>query len=313
MSLNKTTSKQKIPLDDLLALLKPSSIRASINGNFLIAQHHNYKVQLEVITPKIRQSENGLIKAVILITSEIPTQLLSIFEESLIKNLSTFNRFASLGSLIKNDKVCIASRLTIYEDENAWETLHLPVLLFTIVGGSEAILGKISKGISGEPPKRTKSQWSNNNFLQVEKLLSQICICTSSDLSLTAQFALENEKVGAGLRNHKTALFRMLGNQPHPVLGDGLLNILEMPHQVSGQNNLYKVCNELNKMEINTFDLPPHFGAWCPGSIENNPAYVSFYPNAMHTISGITVNSAIWAVNRAEYASKFLETLGYKV
>jgi hypothetical protein len=65
-------------------------------------------------------------------------------------------------------------------------------------------------------------------------------------------------------------------------------------------------------MEMAAHDLPPHFGAWCPGRLGNNPAYVTFLPNAMHSVGDIAVNAAFWALNRAEYANSMLASLGVK-
>ena len=44
----------------------------------------------------------------------------------------------------------VGSRLTIYEAEDAWRTLHLPLILFTIIGGAEAILGGMRRTFSNE-------------------------------------------------------------------------------------------------------------------------------------------------------------------
>ena len=59
-------------------------------------------------------------------------------------------------------------------------------------------------------------------------------------------------------------------------------------------------------------DLPPHFGAWCPGRLGNNPSYVTFLPNALHSAPGIAVNTAFWAMNRAQWANAMLASLGVR-
>jgi hypothetical protein len=65
-------------------------------------------------------------------------------------------------------------------------------------------------------------------------------------------------------------------------------------------------------MEMAADDLPPHFGSWCEGKLGNNAAYVSFFPNAMHSTSGIAVNAAFWAINRARWANAMLASLGVR-
>jgi hypothetical protein len=58
-------------------------------------------------------------------------------------------------------------------------------------------------------------------------------------------------------------------------------------------------------------DLPPHFGAWCEGKLGNNPAYVSFLPNALHKVPGVAVNTAFWAMRRASWAMVVIPRLPY--
>jgi hypothetical protein len=70
------------------------------------------------------------------------------------------------------------------------------------------------------------------------------------------------------------------------------------------------ILNQLNQMEMAPDDLPPHFGAWCKGNLDNNPAYVAFFPNVMHAVEGIALNASIWALHRAELANAALASLG---
>jgi len=44
----------------------------------------------------------------------------------------------------------------------------------------------------------------------------------------------------------------------------------------------------------------------------NNPAYVSFLPNAMRGVSGIATNVSIWVLDRARWASAMLASLGVR-
>jgi len=101
-----------------------------------------------------------------------------------------------------------------------------------------------------------------------------------------------------------------MADQPHPELGGGLFCLLQMPHQVRDEERLQKICLQLNKMEMAAQDLPPHFGAWCPGKLGNNPAYVMFIPNALRSAEGIAVNAGFWAMNRAQWANAMLASLG---
>ena len=59
-------------------------------------------------------------------------------------------------------------------------------------------------------------------------------------------------------------------------------------------------------------DLPPHFDAWCPGTLGNNPAYVSARRNLRCAASVIAVHAALWATNGAMWANAMLASLGVR-
>jgi hypothetical protein len=83
-----------------------------------------------------------------------------------------------------------------------------------------------------------------------------------------------------------------------------------MLQRLRNEKRLQQVCVQLNNMEMAADDLPPHSGAWCKGKLGNNAAYVSFFPNPLHSTSGIAVNMAPWAINRAQWANAKLASLG---
>jgi hypothetical protein len=302
-----------VALGDLLLMLQPTSIKASIEGNALIARHEHYKIRIEVVAPENRESENGPIRAVVRMITELPKPFLELFKGKEAETTASFNSFAALGALTSDrGKVFIGSRLTIYEAEDAWRTLQLPLLMFTTICGTEAILGGIRRTFTNEGSRDGDSQWSEGDMAQVEHLLSKLCVCTAGGLGLTAEFGLTEGAVSAAVGDHKTALFQLMADQPHPELGGGLFCLLQMPHQLQDEKRLQQVCMQLNNMEMAAHDLPPHFGAWCPGKMGDNPAYVSFFPNALHSVSGIGVNTAFWAMNRAQWANAMLASLGVR-
>jgi hypothetical protein len=75
-----------------------------------------------------------------------------------------------------------------------------------------------------------------------------------------------------------------------------------MPHEIADKAKLDRVISELNRIEMQGNDLPPHFGAWCRGTRDNNPAYISFLPNPLHSTNGIALNMSFWAMSRAQIA-----------
>jgi hypothetical protein len=300
-----------VPLGELEALLAPTSIKTTRKDNALLARHEHYTLRIEVVPPEARESENGPIRAVVRIIAELPKPLLALFQGGVPETTAAFNAFAALGALYSDrDVVHIGSRLTIYEVEDSWQSLHLPLLLFTTICGTEAILGGIRRAMAGDDPNSGSSAWTEDDFEQAQSFLSPLCLCTTGGLGLTAEFGLAADAISAAAGDHQTALFQLLADQPHPELGGGLFCLLQMPHQVSDPARLQKICLQLNSMEMAAHDLPPHFGAWCPGTLGNNPSYISFLPNPLHEASGIAVNMSFWAINRAQWANAMLASLG---
>ncbi|MBC7548723.1 MAG: hypothetical protein H7224_08820 [Polaromonas sp.] len=302
-----------VPINDLLLMLTPTSIRATRLGNALIARHEHYTIRIEVVPPESRESVNGAIRAVVRMVTELPKPLVDLFQGKEAELSAAFNAFAALGALYSDKGIVrIGSRLTIYEEEDAWRTLHLPLLMYTAICSVEAILGGIKRTFTKTAPRSGASIWTAGHFEQVNQYLSDICFCTTSNLEFNCEFGLSEGTLSAAVWNQKTALFQMMADQPHPELGGGLFCILQMPHQMDDQKRLQRVCMQLNNMEMAAHDLPPHFGAWCPGNLGNNPAYIGFYPNSMCAVEGVAVNSAFWAMRRAEWANAILPALGVR-
>jgi len=296
-----------VPLGDLLLMLQPTSIKASLKSGTLTARHEHYTTHIRVVEPEKRETEDRPIEAVVRVTTELPKQLLQFF----MKPGATvaMNKFAALGALFSDrGSVYVGSRLTIYEAENAWPTLHLPLLLFTTICGVEAILGAVRRSMNNQDYSGGTSDWTESDFAQVENSLSRFCVCSTGALGFTAEFGLSEGAISAAA-GHRTALFRLKADQPHPELGGGLFCVLEIPYLFRNDQRLREVCEQLNNMEMAAGDLPPHFGAWCEGSAGHNPAYISFFPNALHRVSGIALNAAYWAANRTQWANQVIPSL----
>jgi hypothetical protein len=298
-----------VPLDDLQKAINQTNLRASRDGNSLIVQNENLITRLDVVRPSNPECGDGTIKAVVQIRTELPKEISDSFL-SRPQFAGTINAMATLGALtIEKDRCFIGSRLTIYEQENAWN-VHFGLLLFGVIGAADSFLGSLRTVFSGEKAVHGASAWTEQDLSLVESQLSRICACTTGGLGLTAEFSLREGEVSAAYRDHRTALWRIFADQPHPAMGGGLFCILELPHRVVGESRIDTVLNHLNQMEMAPGDLPPHFGAWCQGNLGNNPAYVAFFPNFMQAIDGIALNASIWALHRAEWANATLHSLG---
>jgi hypothetical protein len=301
-----------VPLDDLQKAINQTSLKASRDGNSLIVQNENLITRIDVVPPAKRECGDANIKAVVQIKREVPKEVAGVFFTDL-GLVARFNAMATLGALtVEKDGCFIGSRLTIYEQENAWK-LHFGILLFTIILASDSFLGAVRRVFTKEKPWKGPSAWTAQDLNLVESYLSKICVCTTGGLRLAAEFSLGSSNGSAALGGHHTALWRIFADQPHPALGGGLLCLLELPHRIVDESRVDPILNQLNKMEMAPNDLPAHFGAWCRGNLGNNPAYVALFPNVMHSVEGIALNASIWALHRAEWANAALASLGVQL
>ena len=300
-----------IPLDNLRDALEAVDVQTTRRGNELIAQVGHCSTRIEVLPPALRDSANGPIKAVIQVVTDLPAPLLPIFQGREASAMAAFNAFASLGALYREGTALrIGSRLTVYEVEDVWDALHLPLLVASTLYGSAAVFGGIRRVMTNEASHKGRSRWTAQDFMGAQRYLDQRCVCTADGLGFTAEFGLAGGTGTAMAGDTKTALFQLLADEPHLELGGGLFCLLQMPHRVADTQRLQRLCNQLNHMEMAPHDLPPHLGAWCPGRLGSNPAYVSFLPNELHELPGLAVNTVCWVLHRAQWADALLASLG---
>jgi hypothetical protein len=135
-----------VPLDDLEKAISQTNLKASRDGGSLIVRHRNLVTRIDVVAPAKRECGDATIKAVVQIKTELPKEIVTGF--SIGPQLAgTFNGMATLGALtIEKDRCFIGSRLTIYEQENAWN-LHFALLLFATIGAADSFFGSIRIGL----------------------------------------------------------------------------------------------------------------------------------------------------------------------
>ena len=158
-------SPRGVPLDDLQRLLSTTTLKISRDAESLIAEHETAVTKLEVIPPPRDEVSKDPIQAVVQITTELPRNL----PRSLLtpEFLMTLNQAAALGALtVERDRCFVGSRLTVFEQERAWN-LYLPFLLFTVVSGSDSHLGAIQTMFGNREAKRGESAWTVEDFSYV--------------------------------------------------------------------------------------------------------------------------------------------------
>ena len=142
-----------VPLSDLREILKHSGVDVlQEKDGSLVIDHGAYKTHVRVVAPIERSSPNAVVSSVVQIKTVLPPQIQSLFPTDGL--LLAGNKMASLSALTRSSAgAMIGSRLTIYENEDAWRTLHLPLLLFATLLGPNAILGGLRRVFAKEEPR----------------------------------------------------------------------------------------------------------------------------------------------------------------
>jgi len=297
-----------VPLDQVENALRYTSLRASRVGDVLVVQNERLITKVFAVPPANADAGDARIQAVVKVETEVPPSIVSQIR-AMPRLAEMANRYASMGSLImEDDRAYIGSRVTIYEKFDAW-SIHIRLLLSSITSAAPGIFGAMSRSLSQKPAETRESAWHEDEFADTEETFRKLCVCTSGGLGFTAEFGLRMGQTSAVMGHGKTALWQVMGDQPHPELGGGLFCLLRMPHTIRDEPELSQVVNRLNQMEMEPHDLPPHFGAWCPGTAGKNPAYIAFLSNAMHEISGLMNHLTHWAMFRAQIADVMLASI----
>jgi hypothetical protein len=254
-----------VPLDDLQHLLSTTTLKVSRDADCLIAEHETTTTRLTVIPPAPGDVSKDKISAVVQIITDLPES----FPRSILtpESIMTLNRMAVLGALIvDNERPLIGSRLTVFENEASWN-LYVPFLLFATIAGSDSHLEAIQTAMGMRQPQTGESAWTTDDFTALDAALSDVCVCTRGELSLTAEIGLRPNAVSATFGDHMTALLQIDARTPHPALGGGLLCLLHMPHLVSA-DRLPLIIQDLNRREMSPQDQPPHFAPGAKAALE---------------------------------------------
>jgi hypothetical protein len=166
-----------VPLDDLQKATNHTNLKASRDGNSLVVQNANLKTRVDVVRSPNPECGDATIKAVVQIKTELPKEIGTIFL-SRPQFAGTINAMTTLGALtIEKDRCFIGSRLTIYEQENAWN-VHFGLLLFSVIGAADSFLGSLRTVLNGEEALKGTSAWTEQDLSLVQSHLSRICVCT---------------------------------------------------------------------------------------------------------------------------------------
>ncbi|MDA8349779.1 MAG: hypothetical protein M0038_13430 [Pseudomonadota bacterium] len=297
-------------LDGLAVAFSATDFALTREPGSLLAKQGSISTRIWMVSGEESDSPLGPVKCVLQIRSDLPAEMAGMI---LAKPEAPefMNRMATLGALtLDGDRWFVGARITILESDNAWN-IQAPLILMSVIAARESLLGATGRALSGHTMEEHSSEWVESDFDRVEDFFSARCVCSRGNLGFVAELPLEPGAICAMAGDNRTALWSIKGDEPHPELGGGLFCKLELPHQLSDGSRLHEVLQQLNQLEMLPHALPPHFGAWCVGKLGNNPAYVSFLPNALHDAArGIAVNMTAWAWGRAKWANATLASMG---
>jgi hypothetical protein len=308
----KVESPYGVPLGSIQAMLADLGCACKRDGDDLMVTVGEQETRIAVDgVPGYVPGTVGVC-AVVRIVSEIDDELFRIIRKRSPSWLLMANSMAALGAMMEQgEKIVIGSRISVFETENVWSQLHVPMIVGTALWASCAICGGARAAIEKRELQDGTSRWSQEDFDSIAAVMSHISVCNADPTGFTAEFGLEPGATSAVMGHANTALLRMRTDQPHAFLEGGLLVQLRLPHPILESAEIVEVCARLNQLEMAAEDIPPHCGAWCRGPGGMGMAYVSYLPNSLHAVPGVATNIAVWSLHRAQWASKQLRDLGY--
>jgi hypothetical protein len=93
--------------------------------------------------------------------------------------------------------------------------------------------------------------------------------------TLVAEFPWDRDELSEG--GGQTSLLTVHPTERHPLFGNGVLALLQLPLSVSGEK-LDSLVDRLNNWELEELDLPPSIGSWVASSC-NTAGWICFVPN----------------------------------
>ena len=128
------------PLDLLLVALKNTNLSANQDGDSVVVKQRDFSSRVDVVPPTKRESENGPIRAVVRVKTELPEKFAGIFAER-PEMLATMNAMVTLGALtLDSNQIFVGSRsahLDENEDAENLLKLHIPLLLYAVIGAAD--------------------------------------------------------------------------------------------------------------------------------------------------------------------------------
>jgi len=301
-----------VPLHALAESLPSRRFAVRQEGNSLVAEHDGCVTTVRVASPGPRPIDAPDIRSVVHVVTQLPE---AIADESLAAshaNASMLNSLASLGAVhVADGKLMLSSRFACLHGERI-EAVRVdgPLLLARMMHAPLSILRGFQHRLRDLPPMTRFSEWIEEDFEELEESLGEFANCTITRDGFTAHLPLPSDACADPEASEASALLHMSTEHAHPYHGLGLYCALLMPHRATGGRCMDELCHTLNLRELDALLAAPHLGAWIPNESRDGVLYLSFLPNAMSRIHGVTSLFGSWNAHRSLWATEELAKEG---
>lgn len=304
-----------VPLHALADSLPSHRFLVQQQGNSLVAHHDGCVTTVRVASPGPRPIDAPAVRSVVHVVTQLPEVIAGEALTPSHATASMLNSLASLGSVhVADGKLLLSSRFACMHCEPD-ETLRVnaPLLLARIHHGPRSILKGLEHRRRNRGPLMRFSRWIEEDFEELAEHMEGIAACTVTRDGLTARLPLARDGSASDEASAACALLHMSTEHAHPFHGPGLYCVLLMPHRATDGRCMDELCHTLNLRDIDALLEVPHFGCWIPNDAKEGVAYLSFLPNGMCEIPGVTSLFGCWNMNRSLWAADALAAQGLRV
>lgn len=187
------------------------------------------------------------------------------------------NRFAGAAAALPDGNgLRFVARATLYRGDEAFFPMHAALLAYAATWGPTTALAGAERLAIGRPPNATgASAWTPDDFAEARTRLPAAraaLLDPPSPHALTADIPIGEARPPARVE--------VRGDMMHPLHGPGLFANLVMPFRFRDEAALVATVSQLNAVEAEPLDGPPHYGAWAAGP-GGRAAYAFFLPNGV--------------------------------
>ena len=303
-----------VPLHAIADSLPSHRFLVQQQGNSLVAHHDGCVTTVRVASPGPRPIDAPNIRSVVHVVTQLPEVIAGEALTPSHATASMLNSLASLGSVhVADGKLVLSSRFAcLHCDPDEALRVNGALLLARMLHAPRSVLRGFEYRLRNRAPLMRFSNWIEEDFEELAEALEGLATCTVTRDGLTAQLPLYLDEHTDPDASNACALLHMSTEHAHPFHGLGLYCVLLMPHRATDGRCVDELCHTLNLRELDAVLEAPHFGAWIPNETRDGVVYVSFLPNPMCKIPGVTSLFGYWNAHRSLWASDVLAEEGLR-